>query len=80
MIRRVIKKVELKYGNLAGGGRARVELWAREELPSTLSWMSMKRPSAARRRADEELLPGRGPSPSSRRRDEPRRRGFVARG
>jgi hypothetical protein len=27
--KRVIKKVEFKYGNLPGGGRARVELWAR---------------------------------------------------
>lgn len=27
--KRGIKKVELKYGNLPGGGRAQVELWAR---------------------------------------------------
>jgi hypothetical protein len=27
--KRTIKKVEFKYGNLPGGGRARVELWAR---------------------------------------------------
>jgi hypothetical protein len=27
--RRGIKKVELKYGNLPGGGRAQVEVWAR---------------------------------------------------
>ena len=27
--RRVIKKVEFRYGNLPGGGRAKVELWGR---------------------------------------------------
>ena len=27
--KRVIKKVEFKYGNLPGGGRAKVELWAK---------------------------------------------------
>jgi hypothetical protein len=27
--KRVIRKVEFKYGNLPGGGRAQVELWAR---------------------------------------------------
>ena len=28
--KRHIKKVEFKYGNLSGGGRAKVELWAKE--------------------------------------------------
>ena len=29
--KRIIKRVDFKYGNLPGGGRAHVELWARQD-------------------------------------------------
>lgn len=28
--KRIIKKVEFRYGNLPGGGKARIELWAKD--------------------------------------------------
>jgi hypothetical protein len=36
--KRVIKRVDFKYANLPGGGKARVELWGRDAAPPPPAW------------------------------------------
>ena len=54
--KRVIRKVEMKYGNLPGGGKGRVELWGHEVVEAEQGWEKLGE-RAVNGKMDKDTIP-----------------------